>query len=89
MPRHVYYTYGYVYGVAVKTKVTVTLERDLVPRAKRYARARGVSLSHLIEVALREMSANETASFAQRWRGKFRPASRTDERYRALAAKYL
>lgn len=33
--------------------------------------------------------AGEVASFSHRWRGKFRPAGRDDERYRALAKKYL
>ncbi len=28
-------------------------------------------------------------TFSQRWRGKFMPAVRGDERYRALAKKYL
>ncbi len=73
----------------MKTKLTVTVDRDLLPRAKRYARSRGVSLSHLIEASLRDLSAEDTRSFAQRWRGKFRLAKRRDERYRRLAAKYL
>lgn len=73
----------------MKTKLTVTVDRDLLPRAKRYARSRGISLSHLIEDALRTASAQESQSFSERWRGKFRPADRDDARYRALATKYL
>lgn len=73
----------------MKTKLTVTIDQDLVPRAKRYARSRGLSLSQLIENALRKMGATETTSFSERWRGKFRPASHADARYRALADKYL
>ncbi len=73
----------------MKTKLTVTIDTELVPRAKQYARARGVSLSQLIETALREMSAEEGPSFSQRWRGEFRPADRDDERYKRLARKYL
>jgi RHH-type rel operon transcriptional repressor/antitoxin RelB len=30
-----------------------------------------------------------SSSFAARWQGKFRPAERDEERYRALAKKYL
>ncbi len=87
---HVYLRILYVYGgPRLKTKLTVTIDEDLVPRAKRHARSRGLSLSQLIENALREMSAGETASFSHRWRGKFRPAARADERYRALTKKYL
>ena len=73
----------------MKTKLTVTIDRDLVPQAKRYARARGLSLSQVIENALREMGAKDATSFSERWRGQFRPAARTDARYRALAGKYL
>jgi len=73
----------------MKAKLTVTIDEDLIPQVKQYARSRGVSLSHLIEVALRELSSNPGPSFSQRWGGKFRPADRDDERYRALANKYL
>ncbi len=73
----------------MKTKLTVTIDKDLLPRAKRHARSRGVSLSQLIEDALRVASAEEGSSFASRWRGKFRPAARPSARYRALARKYL
>ena len=57
--------------------------------AKRYARSRGVSLSSLIEQALREVAGEHTASFASRWRGQFRAAEHDGPRYDALAKKYL
>jgi antitoxin component of RelBE/YafQ-DinJ toxin-antitoxin module len=40
----------------MKTKLTVTIDRDLLPRAKRYARERGMSLSEIIEGSLRQLS---------------------------------
>ena len=73
----------------MKVKLTVTIDSALLPRAKRYARARGVSLSSLIEEALREISSEEASTFVERWRGKFEAAPREDERFRALARKYL
>ena len=73
----------------MKTKLTVTIDEDLVPEAKKQARARGLSLSKLIENALRDIQAEEKASFSHRWRGRFRPAERGDELYRALARKHL
>lgn len=74
----------------MKTKLTVTIDRDLLPRAKRYARERGVSLSELIEAQLRSVSESaDRPSFAARWRGAFKPADRDDPRYEALARKYL
>jgi len=74
----------------MKTKLTVTIEKELVPEAKRFARSRGISLSQLIEEALRdEMAPAGEPSFAERWRGRFGPAQRDDSRYRHLADKYL
>jgi len=73
----------------VKTKLTVTIDEEVIPRAKEHARARGVSLSQLIENALREMSTGGSSSFSQRWRGRFLPAQRSDELYDALAKKHL
>ena len=37
-----------------KTKLTVTIDSEVLPRAKEYARQHGVSLSSLIEQSLRE-----------------------------------
>jgi len=74
----------------VKRKLTITVDADLLPAAKRYARSRGVSLSSLIEQSLREMAGEDSPSFSERWRGKFQPAERDDDpRYAALAKKYL
>ena len=73
----------------MKTKLTVTIDEELVPVAKQYARTHGVSLSQLIENALRHLSAEKREPFSTRWRGKFRPGAREDARYQALAKKYL
>ena len=73
----------------MKQKLTITVDAELLPIAKRYARSRGVSLSSLVEQSLREMASESTKSFASRWRGKFRAAERDDPRYDALAKKYL
>jgi len=73
----------------MKKKLTITVDAELIPRAKRYARGRGVSLSSLIEEALRETAGEEAPSFVDRWRGRFQPARGDDERFRALAEKYL
>jgi post-segregation antitoxin (ccd killing protein) len=73
----------------MKTKLTVTVDRDLIPKAKRYARSRGMSLSAVIENALRGLAEDEGKSFVDRWQGKFVLAERDDERYRALVKKYV
>ena len=74
----------------MKQKLTITVDADLLPVAKRYARSRGVSLSSLVEQSLREMAREDEPAFTSRWRGKFRAADREgDPRYDALARKYL
>ena len=74
----------------MKRRLTITVDAELLPAAKRYARSRGLSLSSLVEQSLREMAGESSPSFASRWRGKFRAAEREDDpRYGALAQKYL
>lgn len=73
----------------MKIRLTVTVDSDVARAAERYAHGRRVSLSSLIEASLKEMIQDEDLSFAERWRGQFRAASRDDPRYEALARKYL
>ncbi len=76
-------------GAVMKTKLTVTLDTDLIPRAKQYARNRGLSLSQVIENELRKLCSERDESFSKRWRGKFQAVTRDEERYQHLARKYL
>ena len=73
----------------MKSKLTITVDSELIPTAKRYAHEHGVSLSSLIEGSLREMVSQETESFSTRWRGEFAPALGDDPRFEHLARKYL
>ena len=73
----------------MKKKLTITVDADLIPRAKRYARSRRVSLSSLIEQSLRDMAGEDTPCFSSRWRGRFQAAPRDDLRFDKLARKYL
>lgn len=73
----------------MKQKLTITVDPEVVIAAKRHARSRGVSLSALVERALRAEAAVGEPSFASRWRGRLQAASRDDPLYDALARKYL
>ena len=73
----------------MKRRLTITVDAELLPIAKRYARSRGVSLSSLVEQSLREVAREHEPSFASRWRGRFRVSKRNDPRYEALAKKYI
>lgn len=72
----------------MKTKLTITVDRVLVPRAKRVARERGVSLSSIIEGALRELTAPDDPTFSERWRGVFEWHEADDPRAEALRERY-
>ena len=72
----------------MKQKLTVTIEADLIPRAKRYARSQGVSLSALVEESLRSVAGDEEPTFVARWQGRFRLAGTDEDRYRSLEEKY-
>ena len=73
----------------MKAKLTLTIEKKLIPRAKRYAQARGDSLSGLVEKALEEITQTEGIPFSTRWRGKFKTSQRRSSRYKALSRRYL
>ena len=73
----------------MKKKLTITVDAEILPMAKRYARSRGVSLSSLVEQSLRNVAGQEAPSFSQRWRGQLQAVRRDDPRYDALAKKYL
>lgn len=73
----------------MKTKVTLTIDQDLLPKAKHYAQLQGISLSELVENSLRRVTTQQQSSFSSRWRGKFKSANKTSARYQQLAKKYL
>ncbi len=75
----------------MKCKLTVSIEQELVPRAKRSARKQGVSLSWVIEQALTRLVETDSPSFSGKWRGRFQLRSQGagDPRMRELVEKHL
>jgi hypothetical protein len=73
----------------MKTKLTLTIDDELIPRAKRYAKAKGTSLSAIVELALRRVTTGPSQpSFSKRWRGRLSIKAGDDARYRVLAERY-
>lgn len=77
----------------MKERITVTVERGLVLKAKKLAHQRGSSLSGLVETSLQAslVAEKESAgSFVERWAGKFsvREDESNDPRLKALKFKY-
>ena len=73
----------------MKAKLTVSIDQDLIPAAKRFARSRGTSLSQVIEDALRDLSEGDGQTFSEQWTGSLAPSKKNDARYEKLARKYL
>lgn len=72
----------------MKTRLTVTVDSDVISDARRHACDLGMSLSSLIEASLREAMRDEEPAFTQQWRGQFRAAPGDDPRHEALVRKY-
>lgn len=80
--------------IRIVTKLTLSIDEDVVRRAKRYAETRGTSVSRLVEKYLDAVSRNKKRESVrspslQRLRGILRkPAGRDDYR-KHLAEKYF
>ena len=73
----------------MKAKLTLTVEEALIPKAKRNAGEKGVSLSEVVEGALRLLTDPQSGTpFSAKWRGRFKLSRRVSSRFRRLAARY-
>jgi hypothetical protein len=72
----------------MKTKLTLTVDRDVVADAKKFARRNGISLSEMVEDQFRRLS---EPSFVEKWYGKFEvPVPKADDaRLKYLLKKYF
>lgn len=69
----------------MKSKLTITIDESIIPKLKVYARMKNSSLSQLIEDTFRQFVVTEKASFARRWRGRFR----SDGKHKKSRLDYL
>lgn len=77
----------------MKTRVTLTLDPDVVQHAKNVARVRQTNLSALIEDLLKntaEQGMSKRPHFSKKWGGKFsvRPSDGSDELLDALKERF-
>lgn len=72
----------------MKTKLNLTIDEELVPLSKAFAKKHGKSVSELVETLLREVVAANEPTFSEKWRGKFSVAEKPDPRYAALKQRY-
>ena len=88
---HVYdIIHTYIRGALVmKNKLTVTVEKELIPKAKAYAKLHGISLSEIIEDTFKRLPGRKGPSFSSKWRGKFTVVRKNEHRFKKLSEKYL
>lgn len=78
----------------MKTKLTITIDEDLLPEFKDYAASMGESLSQVVEdtliQAIAKKKKTKKLTFAEQWRGKFKlkKHSSQDPRWQYLAKRY-
>ncbi len=73
----------------MKAKLNLTIEEELIPLSKKYARSQGLSVSQLVEKLLRQLTMKEKPAFSSRWRGKFKTIEKNDTRYEKLKERFL
>ncbi|RMF60244.1 MAG: hypothetical protein D6748_04590 [Calditrichaeota bacterium] len=72
----------------MKTRINLTIDKEIVPLAKRYARKMGKSVSELVELLLREHIQMEEPTFSQKWLGKFTVEVKNERRFEKLSQRY-
>lgn len=73
---------------AMKTRINLTIDEELVPLSKQYANKQGKSVSELVETLLRELIISEQPAFSKKWRGKFKLAEKDDSRFEKLRERF-
>ena len=73
----------------MKQKINLTLDGELITRAKRFARKKGISVSALIESLLSGAVLKDEKRFSQKWQGKFKLAEKDSARMQKLRDRYL
>lgn len=72
----------------MKTKLNLTIDKDLIPRSKDFAKKKGKSVSQLIEDLLIEALEKEEISFTSKWAGELKASDSKDERTIYLKKRY-
>jgi hypothetical protein len=72
----------------MKEKLTLTIDREAIAKAKAFAKRERTSLSQIVETQFNSLG---TESFVDKWGGKFKepPPDASDPRLTYLRKKYL
>ncbi len=72
----------------MKTKLNLTIDSELVPRSKIFAKRRGKSVSELVEELLKKVISDENKSFTSKWIGRLTISQNEDVRTKYLKDRY-
>ena len=72
----------------MKTKLNLTIDEDLVPKTKAFARKKGMSVSELVEEYLKKITDQPSLSFSEKWCGKFTISEKKRPRFEKLKDRY-
>ncbi len=72
----------------MKEKITLSIDKEIVPLVKQLARKLGQSVSELVESLLKEHIQQEEPSFSQKWLGKFTVEMKQEKRFEKLSKRY-
>jgi hypothetical protein len=75
----------------MKTKLTLTVDKQLIAQAKIAARAQRTSISSLVETFLSNLCLDEQPSFSEKWQGVFKepPHQRSNALRMATPARHV
>ncbi|MCB0268928.1 MAG: hypothetical protein KDE57_04235 [Calditrichaeota bacterium] len=72
----------------MKSKLNLTIDENLVPLTKAFAKKHGKSVSELVEILLREVVVADEPGFSEKWRGKLVIDPKNEPRFDALKDRY-
>ena len=72
----------------LKTKLNLTIDKELVPKSKEYAIKKGKSVSKIVEELLWAVTKEASGSFSKKWKGKLKLTAKNSTRYNKLKKRY-
>ncbi len=75
--------------ISMKTKLTISVEKNLIAKAKQTARGQNTSVSQIVEDHLKDLTSRKESSFSTRWRGYFKIRSDSSDRMNYLLSHHL
>ena len=69
----------------MKAKLTITMDEELIPKAKRYAKQHGYSLSYLLEKSIQSIVCRPEQRISEKWQGRLSITDKKTKRFENLS----